>query len=45
MTLNWTEGNHAYFDLKLSIGAKVSIDWGDGQGQSFGNHTEDNCEK
>jgi hypothetical protein len=39
MTLDWTQGNIAYFDLKLSVDATVLIDWGDGkQQQSFTNY-------
>lgn len=29
-TLEWTEGNHAWFDAKLKPGTSIEVHWGDG---------------
>lgn len=34
-TKTWTEGNHAWFDVKLNPGAVVEVHWGDGTHSTF----------
>ena len=30
-TLEWTEGNHSWFDAKLKPNSTVYVSWGDGK--------------
>lgn len=37
-TLEWTEGNHAWFDAKLKPGTSVEVHWGDGSRSTLRHH-------
>lgn len=37
-TLEWTEGNHVWFDAKLKPGTSVEVHWGDGSHSTLRHH-------
>lgn len=37
-TLEWTEGNHAWFDAKLKPGTSIEVHWGDGSHSTLRHH-------
>lgn len=37
-TLEWTEGNHAWFDAKLKPGTSIEVHWGDGSHSTLRPH-------
>lgn len=40
-TLEWTEGNHVWFDAKLKPGTSIEVHWGDGTHSTLFNYQDD----
>lgn len=39
-TLEWTEGNHVWFDARLKPGTSIEVHWGDGKHSTLRHHQE-----
>ena len=39
-TLEWTEGNHAWFDAKLKPGTSIEVNWGDGSHSTIRHYSD-----